>query len=152
MLNKARRAVVRSGVASQDADDIVHDAYLRVREFELGAKVLSPEALLVTAAKNLAFNFQRRKKRGTFFIPMEDELSMADDQPSADEMILSQERFGQLATGLEHLPEKTRRILLSRRLDGKSFKDIAAAEDMTVAAVEKQVARATLELLKWVDK
>ena len=36
-----------------------------------------------------------------------------------------------------------------RRLDNQSYAEIAASEDMSVAAVEKVVARATLQLMQW---
>ncbi|MFN3817234.1 sigma factor-like helix-turn-helix DNA-binding protein, partial [Brevundimonas sp.] len=54
----------------------------------------------------------------------------------------------QVTTDLFLLPERTRRILLKRRLDNMSYAEIAMSEDMTVAAVEKTVARATLQLMK----
>jgi RNA polymerase sigma-70 factor (ECF subfamily) len=47
------------------------------------------------------------------------------------------------------LAPRTRRILLKRRLDNMSYAEIAAAENMSVAAVEKHVARATLQLVNW---
>ncbi len=39
-----------------------------------------------------------------------------------------------------------------RRLDNLSYAEIAEAEGMTVAAVEKQVARATLQLMEWMEE
>ena len=57
-------------------------------------------------------------------------------------------RLQQVAADLASLPERTRRILLKRRLENMSYAKIAEAEDMTVAAVEKTVARATLRLMR----
>ncbi|OYW82728.1 MAG: hypothetical protein B7Z26_02485, partial [Asticcacaulis sp. 32-58-5] len=54
ILDKACSVIVRKGTAIQDAEDIVHDAYLRVRKIEQREQVKSEEALIVTTAKNLA--------------------------------------------------------------------------------------------------
>lgn len=152
MLEKARRAVLRKGVLSQDADDLVQEAFLRVEAYERKQMIKSHEAMLVTTAVNLSLDKARRRKHSPFVEFSEDMLGTADDAPPPDEVVRSQARLRRASEGLDRLPERTRRILLSRRLDGKSFKDIAAAEGMSVAAVEKQVARATLELTKWMDE
>ncbi len=152
MLEKARRAVLRKGVLSQDADDLVQEAFLRVEAYERKQMIKSHEAMLVTTAVNLSLDKARRRKHSPFVEVTDDLLMAADDAPPPDEVVRAQARLRRAAEGLDRLPERTRRILLSRRLDGKSFKDIAAAEGMTVAAVEKQVARATLELTKWMEE
>lgn len=151
MLEKARRALLRRGVLVQDADDLVQDAFLRVEAYERNQAVRSREALLVTAAVNLSLDRARRRRDSPFVDMADGVLAVADNTPPPDEIIRAQARLRRAAEGLDQLPDKTRRILLSRRLDGTSFKAIAHAEGMTVAAVEKQVARATLELMKWMD-
>ena len=61
-------------------------------------------------------------------------------------------RLAHAARGLDQLPERTRRILLKRRLENLPFAEIARSYNMSVAAVEKQVARATLQLMKWMEQ
>jgi RNA polymerase sigma-70 factor (ECF subfamily) len=152
MLEKARRAILRRGVLSQDADDLVQEAFLRVEACEQKQMIRSHEAMLVTTAVNLSLDKARRRKYSPFVEFTEDLLTAADDAPPPDEIVRARHRLRRAAEGLDRLPDRTRRILLSRRLDGKSFRDIAAAEGMSVAAVEKQVARATLELTKWMEE
>lgn len=151
VLANARRAVLRKGAPVQDADDLVQEAFLRVARFEQAEKARSPDALLTTAAVNLSIDQARRRRLSPIVDQMETPYEAADMTPLPDEVLRSQERLRRLGDGLNALPERTRRILLSRRLDGRSFKEIAAMEGMSVAAVEKQVARATMELLKWLD-
>ncbi len=151
MLRKARTAVLRRGVSGQDADDVVQQAFLRVEEYERRQVVRSKEAVLVTAAVNLAIDFKRQKQPSVSIDMMDALNAIADQNPAAEDILQAQARLRRAAEGLALLPERTRRILLSRRLDGLSYKEIALKEGLTVAAVEKQVARATLELLKWVD-
>jgi len=148
ILAKARRAVVRQGIADQDADELVHEAFLKVEQYERVHAVRSQEALLVRAAVNLSIDRQRRNRH----MPLADGARLyeiPDAAPDPAQIIEARARLRQVAAGLERLPERTRRILLKRRLENMSYADIAASEDMTVAAVEKLVARATLQLMNW---
>jgi len=148
MLAKARRAVLRRGVSEEDADELVQEAFLKVEQFERSHAARSREALLVTAAVNLSVDRARRQKRAPF-VDHDDVHAIADNAPDPAQIVEEQARLRHVASGLDQLPERTRRILLMRRLDNLSFAEIAEAEGMSVAAVEKQVARATLRLMEW---
>jgi RNA polymerase sigma factor (sigma-70 family) len=148
MLAKARRAVLRRGVSEEDADELVHDAFLRIEKYERVQQARSREALLVTAAVNLSIDRRRRSQRSPF-VEIDDLHAIADAMPDPAQIVEQQARLRHAAEGLAQLPERTRRILLKRRLDGLAYAEIAEAEGMSVAAVEKQVARATLQLMQW---
>ena len=150
MLAKARRAVLRQGVSDQDADEVVQEAFLKVEQFERAQVARSREALLVRTAVNLSIDRRRRRARAPF-ADVANLHDIADSMPDPAQIVEQQARLRQAAAGLDALPERTRRILLKRRLDGLSYAEIAASENMSVAAVEKQVARATLQLMKWMD-
>lgn len=151
MLAKARRAVLRRGVSEEDADELVHDAFLRIERYERAQEARSREALLVTTAINLSIDRGRRHQRSPF-VDISDFHAIADATPDPSQIVEQQARLRRAAEGLAQLPERTRRILLKRRLDGLAFAEIAASEGMSVAAVEKQVARATLQLMQWMDE
>ena len=72
---------------------------------------------------------------------------IVDTAPDPSRILEARVRLQQVAADLAQLPERTRRILLKRRLENMSYAEIAASEEMTVAAVEKTVARATLQLM-----
>lgn len=150
MLAKAKRAVMRRGVAEQDADELVQEAFLKIERYEREGSARSREALLVTTAVNLAIDQRRRSARAPFS-EIDDVRDIADATPDPAEVVEQQARLRHAAKGLDQLPERTRRILLKRRLDGSSYAEIARSEGMSVAAVEKQVARATLQLMQWMD-
>lgn len=151
MLAKAKRAVIRRGVPIEDADELVHDAFIRLEQYERAHQVQSREALLVKAAVNLSIDRARRAKRSPFAND-EGSIDIADAMPDPAQIVEERVRLAHAARGLEQLPERTRRILLKRRLDNLSFAQIAREEGMTIAAVEKQVARATLQLMKWMEQ
>jgi RNA polymerase sigma factor (sigma-70 family) len=150
MLRHVRAVLRRRGVADQDAEDLVHEAFLKVERYEQRHAVRSQEALLVKAAVNLSIDEERRERRAPFSAG--NVFSIADAAPNPEQVLQSQARLDHAAAGLARLPERTRRILLRRRLDGVSYATIASEEGMSVPAVEKQVARATLEMMNWMEQ
>ncbi len=150
MLQKARRAVLRQGISEQDADELVQDAFLKVEKYQRTNAARSEEALLITAAVNLSIDRQRRAAR-LRFTEIDDLQPIADATPGPAQIVEQQARLREVARQMERLPERTRRILLKRRLEEMSYAEIAKSEGMSVAAVEKQVARATLQLMQWVS-
>jgi RNA polymerase sigma factor (sigma-70 family) len=150
ILRKVRSALRQRGVAEQDAEDLVQEAFLKVERYEQRHAVRSQEALLVTTAINLSIDDARRQSRAPFAAA--NVFSIADATPDPEQSLQSRERLRRAAAGIERLPERTRRILLRRRLDGVSYAVIAQEEGMSIPAVEKQVARATLEMMKWMEQ
>src|SRR5690606_25033744 len=148
--SKARRAVIRQGIPVHDADELVHEAYLRVEKYQRDHEVRSQEALLVRAAVNLSIDRRRRTARVR---PLETfELhEIADANPDPARIMEARARLRDATEALARRPVRTRRILLRRRLGTLSDADIAAAGGMTVAAVEKAIARATLRLMNWLE-
>lgn len=152
MLRKVRAVVVRSGVAAQDADDVVHEAFVRLESYTRKQEIRSQEAFLVTVATNLSRDRARHRMR----IPVDDEgsniLDLADATPQPEERLLSQERLRRIGSGLQRLDPQTRRCLLAKRLDGLTAAQVAERERLSVAAVEKRVARALLFLTQWMGE
>ena len=148
MLEKARRAVLRRGISEQDAEELVQDAFLKVEQYQRTHVARSQEALLISAAVNLSIDRQRRAAR-MGLSDIDDFQNIADATPGPAQIVEQQARLRHLAGGLDRLSERSRRILLKRRLENMSYAEIARSEDMSVAAVEKQVARATLMLMEW---
>jgi RNA polymerase sigma-70 factor (ECF subfamily) len=151
MLGKARRTLLRRGVSEADADELVQEAFLRIGKYERSHKARSQEALLVRTAINLSSDGVRRQARSPFVAHDDVHLIADTSQPDPAQVIEEQARLRHAAAGLAGLPERTRRILLMRRLDDLSYAEIARRERMSVAAVEKQVARATLHLMRWMN-
>ncbi|MBY8829536.1 RNA polymerase sigma factor [Hephaestia mangrovi] len=151
MLSKARRAVLRHGVSEADADELVQEAFLKIEQYERAHQARSREALLVKAAVNLSIDQLRRRARAPFVGHDGIDLLADQSQPDPSQIVEERARLRHASRGLETLPERTRRILLMRRLDDLSYAEIARREQMSVAAVEKQVARATLQLMRWMD-
>lgn len=152
MLRKAKGVLLRRGVPFDDVEDLVQEAFARIAEYEREEHIRCREAILVTAAVNIAKDSARRQRRAPFSSPAHDIDAIIDANPGPDEVLAARERLRRLSEGLNALNEKSRRILLARRIDGISVAEIAEREDMSRAAVEKQIARATMRLMTWVEE
>lgn len=152
MLRKVRRVVLRRGVSPQDADDILQEAFVRMEAYTRIHEVRSQEAFLVTAALNVYRDQMRRGAHAPWNASGLDIETIADRAPLPEEHLRMQEKLRRANAGLARLDPITRRCLLSQRMDGMTFPQIAKREGMSTAAVEKRVARAILFLTQWMDE
>lgn len=152
MLRKVRAVVLRRGVSPQDVDDLVQEAFVRVESYARKHEIRSQEALMVTAAMNLS----RDQARHRMCLPVHNEgfdiQNLVDAAPQPEEQLFIQERLRRITSGLNRLDSRTRRCLLAKRLDGLTAAQVAARENLSVAAVEKRVARAVLFLTQWMGE
>ena len=151
LFRKAFGAALRSGFSKDEAEDAVQEAFLRVHQYERGNHIQSKEAVLMTATINILRDAKRRKQRAPFEANQMDLDEIFDRAPGPADVLLARTRLLRAADGLAQLNEKSRRILLARRLDDLSVIEIARREGMTISAVEKQIARATFKLMSWMD-
>jgi RNA polymerase sigma-70 factor (ECF subfamily) len=152
ILAKVRAVVLRSGVAPQDADDVLQEAFLRLESYARKQEVRSHEAFLVTAAVNLGRDQARRRACANGAGEEFDISVLADAAPLPEEQLHSQERLRRLKSGLRRLDPQTLRCLMAKRLDGLTAARIAEQENLSVAAVEKRIARALLFLTRWMGE
>lgn len=151
VFRKVRAVMLRHGVAPQDVDDIVQEAFARLEAYTRKQELRSQEAFLVTTALNVSRDRVRRRARAPRHSDEFDLETISDAAPQPEERLAIQERLRRVNSGLARLDPKTRRCLLAQRVDGFTFAQIAKRENLSVAAVEKRVARAVLFLARWTD-
>jgi len=151
LLTKLRAVVLSRGVAVDDADDIVQEAFLRLAAYTRAQEVRSEEAFLTTTAVNIANDQARRRRVAPFLSVATDADAYADDRPQPEQWMRAKERLRRVNAGLSRLDPDVRRLVLAHRLEGLTYAEIAAREGVPVARVEKQVARAVMFLIKWSD-
>ena len=142
-----RRYLTRLLGDSNEAQDVAHDAYLRVYPKLEDRTALKPEALLYTTARRLAFNRLKRRKIAPF-IPGEANLEIAaSQQPGIPQQVMARQEYQQLEQAIAQLPEGCRTVLLLRKVELLSHQEIADQLGIAISTVEKQHARA-LRLLR----
>jgi RNA polymerase sigma-70 factor (ECF subfamily) len=130
-----------------EAQDVAHDAYLRVFPDGGETKAHQPEAMLYTTARRLAIN--RLKRRSISPIGPEGAAfaSAASPAPGVAQQVMARQELHLLEAAIAALPEGCRAVLLLRKVELLSHHEISQRLGIAVSTVEKQHARA-LRLLR----
>lgn len=141
---------MRRGQSEQDADDLVHDAWIKLASVQLTQTIEQPEAFLMKAALNLSIDAHRAQAvRGEQVLP--EDVVIIDGRPSTDDVVLSRERLQRLSECLARMSETTRKIYLAHKLDGVSYKDLAKRHGMTRSGVEWHISKAVMLTASWME-
>jgi RNA polymerase sigma factor (sigma-70 family) len=142
-----RRHLARILGNSAEAQDIAHDAYIRVYPVVEQQKAEKPEAMLYTTARRLAFNRLKRRRIAPFAPEPPIEELNASSAPGVVQQVMARQELRQLEAAIAQLPEGCRTVLLLRKIELLSHQEIATRLGIAVSTVEKQHARA-LRLLR----
>ena len=142
-----RRYLSRLLRDESEAEDVAHDAFLRVMPVVERAEAQKPAALLYTTARRLAINRIKRRAHG----PIASDTFILDHraaaQPDVAQQVMARQELAQLEAAIAALPEGCRAVLLLRKVELLSHQEIADRLGIAVSTVEKQHARA-LRLLR----
>lgn len=148
------RRFLRSMVKSdEEAEDLAHEAVIKVLRTMTEAEIVRPRTLLFTAAYHLAIDrLRRRRLERTLF-----DTSSADDDylceyPSAQRTIEDRQRLSAAIAAMEDMKPLRRQVLLLNRLDGLSYREIARQTGLSVDSIEKHVSRAVTACRQFVAR
>jgi RNA polymerase sigma-70 factor (ECF subfamily) len=145
------RSVRRVLHSTHDAEDLLHSAFIRFAEYRDRETVANPAAFLVRTAANLAVDERRRRLRRESPSSVIELMEIADERPMQTELLAARERLKNVLAGLDTLGARTREVFLMHRISGLKHRDIAARLEISVSAVEKHIAKASLFLLTWTE-
>ena len=142
-----RRYLSRLLGNTAEAQDIAHDAYLRVYPSVTQPSTAQPEALLYVTARRLAINRLKRRSISPIRSGPADLDTAASAAPSVEQQVMARQELTLLETAIAELPPGCRAVLLLRKVELLSHREIADRLGIAVSTVEKQHARA-LRLLR----
>lgn len=137
--------------SAEDAEDLLHSAWLRLFAYRTQHEVKEPVAFLVQTAAHLAID---RHRQGRRLSPQPLEAlsaSFEDNDPLQDEVLAARQRLRRVQDGLERLSPRTRQVFVMHKVQGMKLREIAATLGITQGAVEKHVAKAVLFLTEWTE-
>ena len=128
--------------AVRDVDDVVQESYLRIWRARASRPIESARAFLFTIARHLALDVVERKRRAPN-VSLGDlaALAVVEEAPNATETLNYQEEVRLLADALAALPERCREVVVLRKLQCLSQKEVAARLGLSERTVENQLAR-----------
>ena len=142
-----RRYLARLLGNSAEAQDVAHDAYLRVYPTATTPSVERPEALLYVTARRLAINQLKRRSISPITRDPVNAETAAAAVPGVVQMVMARQELALLEHAIAQLPKGCRTVLLLRKVERLSHREIADRLGIAVSTVEKQHARA-LRLLR----
>lgn len=116
---------------------------MRVLEARARGEIIYPRAYLYRTARNLAFKSLARQANWR-----ENSLEEAPGEylqcsgPSLEDSVTSQQRFESLCKTAALLPRQCRKVLILRKVYGKSQQEVAQRMGIAVSTVEKHLAKA----------
>jgi RNA polymerase sigma factor (sigma-70 family) len=146
-ISPLRRYLARLLGNTSEAQDVAHDAYMRVYPSVENKSADKPEALLYVTARRLAIN--RLKRRSISPLAPEGAAleTHASGSPGVAQQVMARQELSMLEQAIAELPEGCRTVLLLRKVELLSHREIAERLGIAVSTVEKQHARA-LRLLR----
>lgn len=141
-----RRYLARMLGNTAEAQDVAHDAYLRVYP-SVTQDPRHPEALLYTTARRLAINRLKRRNIAPFARESANEETAASAAPGVAQQVMARQEMRLLEQAIAELPPGCRTVLLLRKVELLSHREIADRLGIAISTVEKQHARA-LRLLR----
>ncbi|WP_176489113.1 RNA polymerase sigma factor [Rhizorhabdus dicambivorans] len=136
---------------TQDAEDAIQDAYVRVLEIDGACDAIqNPGAYLNRAARNVALDKLRRKRRtDRIFVAMESSEDVREQimarpclNQRADDRLHQQQTISAVMDAVAMLPPKCGQAYLMSCIDEYTYSEIASEIGVSVSMIEKYVAHA----------
>lgn len=139
----ALRAYLRRAFPQvRDVDDIVQESYLRAWRFRLAAPVQHPKSFLFQIARRLALDWIRHDRAAPFAAVTDlAALPVADPMPTGFDSAAVRNELDLLIAAFDSLPPRLREVILLRKIDGLSQKEIAARLGLSELTVQVHVVR-----------
>ena len=125
-----------------EISDLRQEAYARVYEAAQRERPQLVKPFLFQITRNLMIDRLRRQS----VVHLEsvadfDWLNVSDDKPSTEAYVAARQELRLLQAALDKLPPRCRQVVLMRKVDGLSQKEVAKHMGITIETVENQVAK-----------
>jgi RNA polymerase sigma factor (sigma-70 family) len=139
----ALRSYLRGMLRPVEVDDVVQEAYARVLQARESSPIASPRGLLFAVARNIARGLYRRKAI-IDFSPLTEAVAMrtVDETPGVAESAIRRQETDLLQEAIDDLPTRCREVLLLRRFENLSQREIAQRLGISEHTVEAQLHKA----------
>jgi RNA polymerase sigma factor (sigma-70 family) len=122
--------------------DLRQEAYARVYEAARRELPLQAKPFLFQTARNLMIDRLRRQSVVSLETMVDfDWLNVIDDKPSSEAYVAARQELRLLQAALDDLPPRCRQIVVMRKVEGLSQKEVARRMGVAVDTVENQVAK-----------
>jgi len=122
--------------------DLRQEAYARVYEAAKRERPQLVKPFLFQIARNLMIDRLRRQSVVSLESMVDvDWLNVSDDRPSSEAYVAARQELRLLQAALDKLPPRCRQVVLMRKVEGFSQREVAKEMGITIETVENQVAK-----------
>ncbi|MDB5740350.1 MAG: hypothetical protein JWP16_1390 [Alphaproteobacteria bacterium] len=122
--------------------DLRQESYARVYEAARRERPLQVKPFLFQIARNLMIDRLRKQSVVSLETMADfDWLNVSDDKPSSEAYVAARQELRLLQAALDDLPPRCRQVVLMRKIEGLSQKEVARQMGVTTETVENQVAK-----------
>lgn len=130
-------------VGLNDVDDLIQETYLRLLQAHARGGIRSARGLLFATARNAARDLFRRRATAKTDTVAETEWShVLDEAPGVSESVGRKQEIEFLEAAINSLPDRCRTVLILKKFEHLSQKEIAARMGTAEHTVEAQLTKA----------
>lgn len=134
-----RAWLARSRLSREDIDELIQESYCRLAMLDSVDHIGSPRAYFFSIARNLLLRRLRRGKIVSFETIAEIDSHCDEDALSPERQMMAKRDYARVLDMVAALPERCRRVIELRKIQGWSQKKIAEHLGTSEKAVEKQI-------------
>jgi RNA polymerase sigma-70 factor (ECF subfamily) len=144
------RARVRDiSVFGLDIEDVIQETYTRILSVAALESIRHPKQYAVQTARAIVIDHARHSRVVSIaFTGSLESLALPVDEASAEERLEFQGEVAAVADALAQLPDRCREILILRRIEGLSQKEVAKRLNTSEKSVERHMTEAVRQLVK----
>ena len=136
------RFLQRNWRTEAEISDLRQEAYARVYEAAKRERPQLVKPFLFQIARNLMIDRLRRQSVVSLESMADvDWLNVSDDRPSSEAYVAARQELRLLQAALDKLPPRCRQVVLMRKVEGFSQREVAKEMGITIETVENQVAK-----------
>jgi RNA polymerase sigma-70 factor (ECF subfamily) len=150
--NAVRAWLARARVSQEDIDDLVQEAYCRLAALDTIDHIARPDAYFFSIVRNLMVRRLKRARIVSIDMVAEIDAYAIDASPSPEREAAGRLDYARLRAIMAGLPERCRRIVEMRKLEGCSQKEIAERLGVSESIVENEIHHGVRAILRiWRD-
>jgi len=134
---------------SGDAEDAVHEAYLRAFRFFDGFKGGDGRAWLLAVVRNTCLTWLGRRSAAAVSVEFDERKHRGEREPEGtEEALIRDAKLRALRNCIEALPVEYREVIVMREMEELPYREIAEAASLPVGTVMSRLARGRARLLE----
>lgn len=145
-----RSRLRRTFIYGLEIDDVIQEMYARIASLPSLEAIKHPLQYASQTATAIIIDQMRRSRvisinaAGTL-----EQLEICAPEPSPEQQMEFREEIAAVAQSLAQLPERTREVLILRRVEGLSQQETADRLHISIKTVEKHMATGVAALMAW---